>query len=179
MFKTVFEYIIASFVATLYSLQSFTFTLCFPFLICSIFLIVMHKYACKYIYTLTCNIKYYLFSLYIVYYICLQVALYDFKDLFTFVCAYICTFSIYMPHNFIQFPFFCYKAMKYFLLIILYINISNDIPLPGYTSRTLHISSSHSPFPLPLWGCSSTHSLLPHSSSILLIGASIPPFDVR
>jgi hypothetical protein len=42
-----------------------------------------------------------------------------------------------------------------FLLIILSIYISNDIPLPGFSSINL---SFHHPFPLLLWVCFTTHS---------------------
>ena len=49
----------------------------------------------------------------------------------------------------------CYGWLCFFKKIILFIYISSDIPLPGFPSI---ISQFHPPSPLPIWGCSSTHS---------------------
>ena len=51
----------------------------------------------------------------------------------------------------------------YFLLIILFVYISNDITLPGYPSTSPPSYSPSPPSPLTLEGCSSTHSPTPTS----------------
>ena len=70
-----------------------------------------------------------------------------------------------------------YWVFQTFLLIIPFIYISNDIPLPGYpsTNPTSHIPHPTSPSsPLPLWGCAS-NPLLPHHFSIPLHRGIKPP----
>ena len=70
-----------------------------------------------------------------------------------------------------------------FLLIILFVYISNDIPFPVTPPQAAPIPSSLTSSPLPLWGSSSTHSpTSPPPSTVLLcwgIQLPSPPIDVR
>ena len=52
---------------------------------------------------------------------------------------------------------------SYFLLITVFIYISHGIPLPGYPSTSPLSHPLSLPSPVPLWGCSSTHSPTPTS----------------
>ena len=69
---------------------------------------------------------------------------------------------------------FCSEFFSISLLIILFIYISNDTPLPGNPSTKPHPIPPH-PSLVPLCVGSSIHPLLPHYSSIPLHwGSSLP-----
>ena len=99
--------------------------------------------------------------------------------IYLLLCVLINVLFLFIDHNFNQFLLFFVIKMKYFLLTTLFINISNDTSLPSYLSRTVHIPSSHSPFPLPLWGCSTTHSLTHAHMHILIYSQHRHTFTIH